>query len=199
MSLPPSYFDAVYAGAADPWGFGDRWYEERKRDLTLAALPARRYRRGLEPGCSIGVLSAGLARRCEVLVSTDVSAAALERAAARVPANVELRRWALGEPWSEGTFDLLVLSEVGYYLDAPALARALEGAVATLEEGATLLACHWRHPVGDYPLSGDAVHAAIAATRGLSRLGGWGDEDVLVEVWEVGAPRPSVAGREGLG
>lgn len=199
MSLPPSYFDAMYAGADDPWGFGDRWYEERKRALTLAALPARRYRRGLEPGCSIGVLSAALARRCEALVSTDVSGAALERAATRVPSNVELRRWALGEPWSEGTFDLLVLSEVGYYLDAPALARALEGVVAVLEDGATLLACHWRHPVEDYPLGGDAVHAAIAAAPGLARLGGWDDEDLLVGVWEAGPPRSSVAAREGLG
>lgn len=199
MSLPPSYFDAMYAEAQDPWGFGDRWYEERKRALTLAALPARRYRRGLEPGCSIGVLSAGLARRCEVLVSTDVSSAALERAAARVPANVELRPWALGEPWSDGTFDLLVLSEVGYYLDATALAPALEGAVALLEVGGTLLACHWRHPVDDYPLGGDAVHAAIGATPGLSRLGGWDDEDVLVGVWEAGPPQPSVAARDGLG
>lgn len=199
MSLPPSYFDAMYADADDPWGFGDRWYEERKRALTLAALPARRYRRGLEPGCSIGVLSVGLARRCEALVSTDVSAAALERAATRVPANVELRRWSLGEPWTDGTFDLVVLSEMGYYLDAPALVRALVDVVAVLEVGATLLACHWRHPVSDYPLGGDAVHAAVAATPGLSRLGGWQDEDVVVGVWEAGPPRPSVAGREGLG
>lgn len=199
MTLPPDYFDAMYAGSPDPWGFTDRWYEERKRALTLAALPARRYRRALEPGCSLGVLSAELARRCDAVVSTDVAPAALERAAARVPATVELRRWALGDPWPEGTFDLVVLSEVGYYLEAPALERALAGAVGALDDGGTLLACHWRHPVADYPLSGDAVHAAIAATPGLARLGGWHDEDVLVEVWEKGGAPVSVAAREGLG
>lgn len=201
MTLPPDYFDALYAGADDPWGFTSRWYEERKRALTLAALPVRRYRRALEPGCSIGVLSAALAQRCETVVSTDVSPAALERAAARVPATVELRRWALGGGAPpEGAFDLVVLSEMGYYLDAAALAPALADVVAVLETGGTLLACHWRHPVEDYPTSGDAVHAAIGATPGLQRLGGWSDQDVLVEVWErADAPPPSVAAREGLG
>ena len=201
MSLPPAYFDALYSGAEDPWGFRDRWYEERKRALTLAALPARRYRRALEPGCSIGVLSAALAQRCDVVVATDVSPAALERAAARVPATVELRRWALGGGAPpEGGFDLVVLSEMGYYLDLPDLGPALAQVVDVLETGGTLLACHWRHPVEDYPTSGDAVHAAITAGRGLQRLGGWSDEDVLVEVWEkADAPPPSVAAREGLG
>ena len=26
VTLPPAYFDAMYQGAADPWGFEDRWY-----------------------------------------------------------------------------------------------------------------------------------------------------------------------------
>ena len=42
MSLTGDYFDRMYAGAADPWGFGSRWYEQRKYALTLAALPGRR-------------------------------------------------------------------------------------------------------------------------------------------------------------
>ncbi len=199
MSLPASYFDDLYASSGDPWGFTDRWYEQRKRALTLAALPRRTYRRGFEPGCSIGVQSAELAERCEVLVSTDVSAAALERAASRVPANVELRRWGLGDPWPQESFDLVVLSEVGYYLDAPDLRRALTGAVSVLEDGGTLLACHWRHAVADYPQRGDAVHAAITATPGLVPLGRWLDEDVVVEVWEkADDPAGSLARREGL-
>ena len=30
VTLPPAYFDAMYQAAADPWGFEDRWYEQRK-------------------------------------------------------------------------------------------------------------------------------------------------------------------------
>ena len=54
--MPAGYFDAMYQAAADPWGFEDRWYEQRKYAISMALLPAARYRRALEPGCSIGVL-----------------------------------------------------------------------------------------------------------------------------------------------
>lgn len=198
-SLPPSYFEELYDSHQDPWGFTDRWYEQRKRALTLAALPAPRYRRAFEPGCSLGVFTAELAARCDVLISTDVSRAALQRAAGRVPSNVELRRWGLGEPWPEDTFDLVVLSEVCYYLSAADLPGVVSAAVASLEAGGTLVAAHWRHPVVDYPQDGDAVHATIEAAVGLQRVGGWWDEDVVIEVWEKGAhPVASLARREGL-
>ena len=40
VTLPPAYFDAMYQAAADPWGFEDRWYEQRKYAISLALLPA---------------------------------------------------------------------------------------------------------------------------------------------------------------
>lgn len=199
MSLPASYFDEFYGDRTDPWGFADRWYEQRKYALTLAALPRARYRRAFEPGCSVGVLSSLLATRCDTVLSTDVARAALEQAADRVPATVELRRWSLGESWPTETFDLVVLSEVAYYLDGPTLADALRSAVHALEPGGTLVLVHWRHGVSDYPLSGDEVSAAVRATPGLVRLGGWTDEDLVLDVMEqASAPVPSVAAREGL-
>lgn len=200
MSLPASYFDAFYdQGGEDPWGFTHRWYEQRKQALTMAALPRARYRSALEPGCSVGVLSGLLAQRCDTVLATDVADSALEQAARRVPANVELRHWSLDEQWPGQSFDLVVLSEVAYYLDGPALRVALDSAVRALEPGGTLLAVHWRHRVDDYPLSGDAVHEAVRATPGLARLGGWLDEDVVLDVM-VGEQPPvrSVAAREGL-
>ena len=81
MTLPPTYFADMYAGAEDPWGFRSRWYEQRKRDVTLAALTRPRYRRAFEPGCSIGVLTAALADRCDEVVAADVD----ERAVATGP------------------------------------------------------------------------------------------------------------------
>jgi hypothetical protein len=63
----------MYEHANDPWGFADRWYEERKRAITLAALPDRRYRTAFEPGCSIGVLTADLAHRCDFILAGDVA------------------------------------------------------------------------------------------------------------------------------
>jgi hypothetical protein len=68
-SIPARYFDDLYAGERDPWEFETSAYEQAKYDATLAALPRPRYRRGLEIGCSIGVLTARLAGRCGSLVA----------------------------------------------------------------------------------------------------------------------------------
>lgn len=200
--LPDTYFDELYAASADPWGFTDRWYERRKRALTLAALPVRRYANAFEPGCSVGVLTAELATRCERLLATDVSAAALAAASQRLadaPA-VTLRRWALGDPWpAEAPFDLIVLSEVLYYLGADLLAEVLPAARDELTPGGTLLAVHWRHDVGDYPTGGDEVHARLAELSGLVRLGGYRDDDVVIDVLQrVPPPARSVAAADGL-
>ncbi len=83
VTLPPAYFDAMYQAAADPWGFEDRWYEQRKYAVSLALLPAVRYRSAFEPGCSIGVLTRMLAGRCAALLSCDVAATAVRAAARR--------------------------------------------------------------------------------------------------------------------
>jgi len=204
-TLPAAYFDATYARHDDPWGFTDRPYEARKRALTLAALPDERYRRGLEVGCAIGVLTADLAERCDALTGTDVADAALEHARARLAdaPHVRLVRGALGGAGDDalpgGPFDLVVLSEVGYYLSWADLTAALPDLLTRLARGGTVLACHWRHPVEDYPLPGDAVHRALARAAqdaGLTRLVEHREADLLLDVWSRD-PR-SVAERTGL-
>ncbi|MBC2637999.1 MULTISPECIES: class I SAM-dependent methyltransferase [unclassified Rhodococcus (in: high G+C Gram-positive bacteria)] len=201
-AMDPAYFETMYAESADPWGFGERWYERRKYAITLAALPRPRYRRAFEPGCSIGVLTAQLVDRCDRVVATDVVPRALERARHRleeqgVADRVELGRSSLLDPWPPGTFDLVVLSEVLYYLTPDDLAATLERAVGALEEGGTLVAVHWQHPVPEYPQTGRAVHERIAATDGLVRAGSYADEDFRLDVYTRGAV-PSVAAAEGL-
>ena len=56
------------------------------------------------------------------------------------------------------------------------------------------MACHWRHPVADYPQTGDAVHAALARWPRLSRIE---EEDFLLDVLVPGGA-VSVARQEGL-
>ncbi|MGL6044624.1 MAG: SAM-dependent methyltransferase, partial [Sandaracinobacteroides sp.] len=63
-SLPPAYFDALYRDDPDPWRFATSGYEAGKYAATMDALPRGRYGSALEVGCSIGVLTAELARRC---------------------------------------------------------------------------------------------------------------------------------------
>ncbi|MGD1236965.1 SAM-dependent methyltransferase [Mycobacterium seoulense] len=200
--LPDAYFDQMYVGTDDPWQLSTRWYEQRKYAITLAMLPARRYRHAFEPGCSIGTLTAELARRCDHVTAVDVADAALRGADARLRAagcrdRVTLIRSSLDAAWPAGPFDLLVLSEVAYYLAAETLAAALRRECPRLLPGATIVAAHWRHEVADYPLPGDAAHDIIARTPGLTSLGRYRDPDVVVEVFDTGDGR-SVAAREGV-
>lgn len=198
--LPDDYFDALYAGNADPWGFHARWYEQRKRALTLALLPRPRFASAFEPGCSVGLLSEGLAGRCDRLLATDISSVALAAAEKRLAGHdhVRVARWALGGAWPQESFDLVVLSEVLYYLGRPLLEQVVVEATAALRPDGVLLAVHWRHPVEDYPLGGDEVHAALAAAPGLSRTAGYRDDDFLADCFARVPPPMSVAAREGL-
>lgn len=198
--LPDGYFDKIYADADDPWRLASRWYEERKYAITLALLPERSYRHAFEPGCSIGTLTERLAPRCGHITAIDVADAALRSADARLTAagcrdKVTLQRGSLDAPWPEGPFDLLVLSEVAYYLEADTLTAVMRRECARLAPDATVIAAHWRHAVADYPLSGDGAHELIAATPGLIPVGRYRDADVVIDVFATGDGR-SVAVRE---
>lgn len=198
-SLTGEYFDKMYAGSPDPWGFRDRWYESRKRAVTMACLPARRYARAFEPGCSLGLLTTELAARCDAVLAYDPSLAAVGTARGAVTScpNVEVHQGSVPGDWPEGTFDLVVLSEVAYYLGPGDLTRLIDRCISSLVDGGTLLACHWRHVVKDYPATGDQVHAALEKQGELHPLVHHVEADFLLDVWSRGRT-PSVADREGL-
>ncbi len=200
--LPDSYFDGKYAGAADPWKLEERWYERRKYAITLALLPHPRYRHAFEPGCSIGVLTDHLSQRCDHVTATDIATAALDAANRRLVEagsrdRVTLLRRSLNEPWPATQFDLVVLSEIGYYLEAAELRAVLDREVTRLARGTVVIAAHWRHRVDDYPITGDRANDIIGATPGLHHVGGYRDEDVVIEVFDT-APPISVAARTGV-
>ena len=177
-------FDVVHQRSDDPWEYTTSWYEQRKRSLTLAALPRLRYEAGLEIGCSIGTLSVELAQRCGAYLAVDASSAALAHAAERLahlPA-VQTRQLTVPQDWPDGSFDLIVVSEVGYYLAPDEVAELFARVESSLLPGGTLVLCHWRHPISGWELDGDGVHAAARrqlrwADRGLYR-----ERDFLLEV-----------------
>jgi len=200
-TLGAGYFDGMYAAAADPWGFTERWYERRKYAITLAMLPRERYRAAFEPGCSIGVFSRLLAPRCGTLLSCDLAAAAVSAAAERTAdlPQVRVEQRDITAQWPSGRFDLVVLSEILYYFGDHDLEQVLKHAAASLEPEGTLLAVHWRHPVADYPRAGDDAHQVLAAQPGLGRLAVHDERDFLAEVYirTEGTPA-SVAQATGL-
>jgi len=198
VTVSMSYFDALYATSADPWDYRHRWYEARKRDLTLALLPHQRYARGYEPGCSTGELSRRLAERCDQLLVSDGNAAAVASASTHLAdqRHVEVRHLLLPDEWPAGTFDLIVISEIGYYLGAQDLDALLASAQRALLPGGVLLGCHWRHPIEGCALTGDEVHARLAALPGLHRLSHLEETDFLLTLWS--SDPTSVARREQL-
>lgn len=195
-STPQGHFDRFYAGADDPWGFDTRWYEARKRAVLLAALPRPRYAAVLELGCATGALTVELAPRADELLAVDFAATALETARGRTARHpqVALRRATLPAEWPEGAFDLIVFSEIGYYWGAADLRAAIERMRGSLRPGGHLVACHWRHPVPDGPLDGDAVHAALRTAPGLEGLVHHREDDFVLDV--LGAPTAAPPARE---
>jgi SAM-dependent methyltransferase len=162
--LGPDFFDDLYARDPDPWDFATSDYEAHKYDATIAALAGRRYASALEVGCSIGVLTARLAAHCDRLLAIDVAEAALGQARSRLAhaPNVTLEQREIPEQFPAGPFDLIVCSEVLYYLDPPAFDAALNAIDDALRARGTLLAVHWRPPARRYPLRGDEVHERLA-------------------------------------
>jgi len=194
----PAHFDAMFRDSDDPWQFRTRWYEARKRSLTLACLPSRRFESAYEPGCANGELSAELALRCERLLVTDGSARAVDLARDRLAAmsHVEVRQAWLPAAWPEESFDLIVISELGYFLAPDALDALAAKALQSLRSGGCVLACHWRRAIAGCTLDGDAVHQRLERQLGLHRLTQVQEADFRLDVWSDDAR--SAAEREGL-
>lgn len=193
-----AYFDQVWGESDDPFGYRSRWYERRKRELLLAVLPWPTFGRGWEVGCANGELTRALAQRCGTLLGTDLHPRAVAAARRRCDgmADVEVRRMEHPREWPEGRFDLVVVGEMGYYLDAAALDSFARQLQHSLAPDAVLAACHWRHGFAGRRSSTRAVHARLAAIPGLARIARYSDADAVLECWSTAAV--SVAAREGL-
>lgn len=159
-TLPPDYFHQVYAANSDPWNFAASEYEADKYRRTIETLTCGRYAHAFEIGCSIGVLTAQLATRCNRLLSVDVSEVALQQARERCTSfsNVEFQLLSVPGEYPQGLFDLTVLSEVGYYLSWADLKKLSSLIQQHTAPGGQLLLVHWLPYVADYPLTGDQVH-----------------------------------------
>lgn len=193
------YFEDMYASSPDPWGFGSRWYEKRKYALTLAALSRPRYESAFEPGCSIGVLTAQLAQRCDHLLASDLIPSAVSQARKRVAdlPHVEVREWDAHDAWPDERFDLVLVSEMLFFLDWDDAKRFASEAAIHLTPDGEILLVHWRQRVPEYPLSSDQAHEIARAATGLSPQSHYEDDDFILDLL-VPPGRQSVACQEGL-
>ena len=164
----PSYFEQLYSRDPDPWRFATSEYERDKYAATLAAVPGQ-CQSCFEVGCSIGVLTRQLAPRCGALLGVDVSETALAQARDRCAdlPHVRLQRMAVPGEWPDGMFDLILFSEVLYYLGLPGLHEAARRTLGSLQPGGTVVLVNW-HGNTDGACTGDeAAELFMAATPAL--------------------------------
>lgn len=183
-SAPEERFAALYRGGADPWATRDSWYERRKRSVLLACLPRERYRHAAEPGCGTGELTAELAGRCDRVDASDLADEAVRMARARTAglSGVVVGRCRLPEGIPDGV-DLLVLSEVLYYLADADLARVLDRLCAATSPPADVVVAHWRGWPAEAPMEAVEIHRRLAAHSGLTPLVEHTDEEFLLSVY----------------
>lgn len=185
-SLPPSYFENMYRQDRDPWDFETSEYEALKYQTTISALPKERYQNALEVGGSIGVLTALLARHCDSLLSIDVSPTAQQQAIARcrdLP-QVRFKIASVPQDYPNETFDLVLLSEVGYYLSWDDLKKTQQLTIERLDLKGHLVLVHWTLYAKDYPLTGDEVHDSFGQLDRLKHLQGLREERYRLDVFE---------------
>ena len=161
--LNRDYFEDLYVKSTDPWNFATSEYEKRKYERTLTALKGRHFRRALEIGSSIGIFTGMLAPFCDELISLDTSERAVAAARERMSeyGHVKIERRTIPEEMPEGPFDLIVASEVLYYLPPEVVLHALRSFEEALKPGGVLLAVHWRKETRTYPMQGDEVHKLL--------------------------------------
>ena len=167
------FFEEMYRGDADPWDFASDQYElERYRRIVTVlheAAQGKRYPYAFEPGCSIGVLTEMLGAICDRIDAMDISPTAVKQAqerCARLP-GIKVMCGSVTEGIPGEAFDLIVLSEIGYYLEEEVLSGLAREVVDRLPARGVLLAVHWLGVSPDHRLSGDRVHELLGMTDGL--------------------------------
>ncbi|MCY1159804.1 MAG: putative LmbE-like protein [Citricoccus sp.] len=193
-------FDRLYREREDPWGYRSSWYERRKRLVTLAALPRERYGTVIEAGSSIGVLTGDLAERAERVLGLEASGVALREARRALAgrAGVAFEQAVLPDQWPERLpggrpADLVVLSEIGYFLSGPELERLLDHLERSLALSGHLVSCHWRQEVDGWPLDGDEVHERVAGDPRFRLVSRHLEPDFVVDVLTRAAAADRVA------
>jgi protein-L-isoaspartate O-methyltransferase len=186
QSLQPSFFEDLYQKNPDPWEFETSDYEAEKYATTIAALAKSKYNKVFEIGGSIGVLTTMLADYCDSLLSIDVSETAQQQARKRCQDlnNVRLQIMQIPQEYPDEMFDLIVLSEVGYYFCWEDLDKVQQIIIDRLLPNGHLLLVHWTLKAASYPLTGDEVHKSFLQLPNLKHLKGLRKEKYRLDLFE---------------
>lgn len=196
----PLDFQSLYLADPDPWAVGTSWYERRKIALALACLRRERYAQAWDAGCGTGHLTAALARRCDRVLASDSTAAAVRLAQDRTadaPGVTCLLAALPAPPPGDIRPDLVVLSEVLYYLDAADRRATYDVVDRVTTPDADVVGVHWVLADDGYRQTGARTQRELGdalAERGWTRVVTHTDEEFLIGVWSRAVPE-AVGGR----
>jgi cyclopropane fatty-acyl-phospholipid synthase-like methyltransferase len=186
MSL--AEFEARYRSDPDPWGYLTSEYERDKYAATLDACGDGPFADALELGSSIGVFSKLLAPRCDRLTTIDAAPTAVATARRRLAGTPQVRivLGAIPDAIPDRAFDLVVASEILYYLSDAELDATLARLESCMVPGARLVAVHWRPPGPERPLDAAHVHHVLHEQPWLTQQASGGTDDYALDVLERG-------------
>ncbi|WP_407307307.1 class I SAM-dependent methyltransferase [Acinetobacter sp.] len=192
------YFDELYKNSDDPWDYEQRWYEERKRQICLALLLQPVYSKVLEIGCSNGVFSQHLAQRSKQLICLDAHSKAVQLAQVRLDhlSHVKVIQQHIPEQFPAGSFDLIIINEILYYLQPEELAHLIEKVENSLTLEGVVVCCHWRYPIDGFILTGEEVHHVLKQQFHLPHYLNVNDPDFIIDLWSK--ETTTLASKEGL-
>jgi SAM-dependent methyltransferase len=164
--IRPEGFEELFRHNIDPWDYTTSQFEAFKRGVLIRACGCRTYGRGLELACAIGETTRVLAPRCLRLLSIDCSPTALGEAARRNArmSGVTFRKGLLPREMPRGPFDLIVASEIAYYLPWPALDDLLRRIFEAAASGARIVFLHHVRPFDDAAVLPHLAQARIVST-----------------------------------
>lgn len=148
------HFENLYRQKQDPWNYEHSHFEREKYLKTLQAIPEEA-ETIWEIGCGEGVFTQLLLEKGKRVRGVDISPTALSRARERLKDfddRVCLQKLNIAREDIEGTFDLILASEILYYLGGKDVLQPLEEKFFRhLRPFGYLLLCHF------YP-SGKIIH-----------------------------------------
>lgn len=185
-------FDALYRGDVDPWEVDTSWYEHRKLALTLACLRRERYAVAWDAASGTGHLAQALSHRVETMWATDASAEAVALTGRRCGERVitQVNRLPAAPPGLIQP-DLIVLSEVLYYLDSTERDATAQVIAQVVHPKGDIVAVHWRGVPEFADTDGATAQRdvnAVLVEAGFDRVVTHTDPEFVIAVWSRDLP-----------
>lgn len=153
-------FEELFRSNPDPWDYATSPFEAYKRRVLLNHVGAGPFGRVLELACANGVTTEVLAKRALRITALDGSSVAIAEARARLGRiqRVKLRQARLPEEMPRERYDLIVVSEIVYYMKRRAYERMARALMKCAAPGGRVVVLHHHLGFADASVRPELAH-----------------------------------------